>query len=233
VTCMLRLVILVPLLGLPRPVAAGLYEDAAIAYSRSDYQTALRILRPLAAQGDANAEFNLAVMYSKGDGVNQDTAKAATWYEKAAAQGYGPAQYNLALLYEKGLGVARDFLNAARLYREAAEQGLAEAQNNLCGMYRDGRGVSQNDTEAAKWCLKSAQQGYIIAQYNLGLMYASGDGVKRDYITAYMWLDLAISGSPTPDAEAIHRRDLVAAMMTPMQIAEARRMTFEWKVRSK
>jgi uncharacterized protein len=228
-----RLVTLALFLGLSRPVTAGLYEDAGKAYSSSDYQTALRVLRPLAAQGDANAQFNLAVMYGKGDGVNQDTAEAATWYEKAAEQGYAPAQYNLALLYEKGLGVAPDLLKAARLYRAAAEQGLAEAQNNLCGMYRDGRGVSQNDAEAAKWCLKSAEQGYIIAQYNLGLMYASGEGVKRDYITAYMWLDLASSGSPTGDAESIHRRDLVAAMMTPTQIAEARKLTFEWKLRSK
>jgi len=225
-----RLMTVALLLGLASPVAAGLYNDAATAYVRGDFQTALRILRPLAEQGDANAQFNLGVMYKRGDGVPQNTAEAAKWYEKAAGQGYAPAQYNLASLYEKGLGVPPDYPKAAGLYRAAAEQGLAEAENNLCGMYRNGRGVSQNDAEAAKWCLRSAEHGYTIAQYNLGRMYESGDGVKQDYVAAYTWFDLAASNA---DAQALTRRDFVATMMTLTQIAEARKHALDWKLESK
>jgi hypothetical protein len=38
---------------------AGQFEDATAAYDRGDYATALRLLRPLAEQGDADAQTNL------------------------------------------------------------------------------------------------------------------------------------------------------------------------------
>ena len=56
---------IVLLLSLAAPVAAGPLEDAAAAYSRGDYATALRLLRPLADQGDAVAQNYLGVMYSR------------------------------------------------------------------------------------------------------------------------------------------------------------------------
>jgi Sel1 repeat len=66
------------------PVAAGPGEDAMAAYARGDYITALRILRPLADQGDAQAQYNLGVLYDNGLGVPQDDAEAMKWYRKAA-----------------------------------------------------------------------------------------------------------------------------------------------------
>jgi len=41
-----------------------------------------------AAQGNAAAQFNLGVLYKKGQGVPQNNATARKWFEKAAAQGY-------------------------------------------------------------------------------------------------------------------------------------------------
>ena len=64
------LVILV--LSLTTPVAAGPLEDADAAYSKGDHAAALRLLRPPANQGDAVAQFNLGVMYDNGHGVPQD-----------------------------------------------------------------------------------------------------------------------------------------------------------------
>jgi len=57
------------------------------AYESGDYATALRIMRELADQGNANAQYNLGFMYRKGQGVPQDYATAARWYHKAADQG--------------------------------------------------------------------------------------------------------------------------------------------------
>jgi uncharacterized protein len=45
---------------------AGPLEDAADAYKRSDYATAMRLLRPLAEQGNAAAQSNLGFMYLHG-----------------------------------------------------------------------------------------------------------------------------------------------------------------------
>ena len=46
-------------------------------------------LRALAEQGDADAQFNLGVMYANGEGVSQDYVEAHMWYNLAAAQSSG------------------------------------------------------------------------------------------------------------------------------------------------
>ena len=48
------------------------YEKGLAAYNRDDFATALREFRPLAEQGDADAQNNLGRMYRKGEGVPQD-----------------------------------------------------------------------------------------------------------------------------------------------------------------
>ena len=48
-----------------------------------------------AEQGDADAQFNLGVMYAEGEGVARDDAEARRWYRKAAEQGHADAQHNL------------------------------------------------------------------------------------------------------------------------------------------
>jgi TPR repeat protein len=75
------------------PAVAGPHEDAYAAYTKGDYATALRLLRPLADQGDAGAQNGLGNMYTNGQGVPQDYAQAAFWYRKAARQSYAVAQY--------------------------------------------------------------------------------------------------------------------------------------------
>ena len=48
------------------------FDEGVAAFKRGDYATALREWRPLAEQGDADTQFNLALMYRKGEGVPQD-----------------------------------------------------------------------------------------------------------------------------------------------------------------
>src|SRR6266852_2147310 len=102
-------VALVLSLSLAVPVAAGPFEDGVAAYKRGDYATALRLWRPLAEQGAADAQFVLAAMYDKGQGVRQDYTEAVKWYRKAAEQGDDTAQFNLGGMYEKGHGVRQDY----------------------------------------------------------------------------------------------------------------------------
>jgi len=78
------------------------------AYTIGDYATALREWKPLAEQGNANAQYNLGLMYQKGDGVPQDDKTALKWYRLAAEQGNASAQYNLGAMYYKGEGVPQD-----------------------------------------------------------------------------------------------------------------------------
>ena len=76
-----------------------------------------------ANQGDANAQFNLALMYKHGEGVPQDFKQAIQWYTKAAEQGDVDAQYNLALMYKNGEGVLQDYMIAYAWFNLAAFQG--------------------------------------------------------------------------------------------------------------
>jgi TPR repeat protein len=81
-----------------------------------------------ATEGDAEAQFNLGIMYYEGGAVRQDFRLAADWFRKAAEQGHADAQYNLGVMYVEGRGVPQDFRKAVDWYARAAEQGLAHAQ---------------------------------------------------------------------------------------------------------
>ncbi len=114
--------IAVLMFDLAAPAWAG-FDEGTAAYKRGDYATALREWRPLAEQGDANAQYNVGLMNYHGRGVPQDDDQAIWWYRKAAEQGDARAQYNLGSMYRTGRGVPQDDAQAVRWYRNAAEQG--------------------------------------------------------------------------------------------------------------
>jgi hypothetical protein len=62
-------------------------------------------------------------MYERGQGVNQDYAKAVKWYRKAAEQGSASSQSNLGSMYFNGQGVTQNYVKAVKWWRKAAEQG--------------------------------------------------------------------------------------------------------------
>ena len=123
-----------------------------------------------------------------------------------------------------------DYATALREFRPLANQGNAGAQNNLGVMYDKGQGVPQDYAEAVKWYRKAAEQGDGGAQYSLGTMYENGQGVPQDYVLAHMWYNLVASQwSSGAHDWAVKIRDIVAAKMTPAQIAEAQRLARKWK----
>lgn len=119
----------------------------------------IRAIHNAAEQGDAEAQFRLAMMYDDGHGVEQDSAEAVKWFYKAAEQGQVEAQYNLAVMLDAGSGVEQDHTKAARWYLAAAERGYTSAQKNLAVKYGLGQGVPQSDIEAYIWSAIAAQTG--------------------------------------------------------------------------
>ena len=174
------------------------YEEGWTAFKRGDYATALREWRPLAEQGQAEAQYLLGIIYSVGKGVPQDYAEVVKWFRKAAEQGHAKAQNDLGNHYRSARGVSQDYAAALKWYRKAAEQGYATAQFNLGFMYRVGRGVSKNYAEALKWYRKAAAKGYAPAQFILGVMYAHGKGVPQDYAEALKWYRKAAAQEHVP-----------------------------------
>jgi uncharacterized protein len=104
----------------------------------------LQRLQTQAAQGDAQAQTNLGLLYAEGRGVPQDYMMARQWWEKAAAQGFASAQYNLGLLYADGQGVPQDYMMARQWWEKAAAQGFARAQTSLGMLYHNGLGVPRD-----------------------------------------------------------------------------------------
>ena len=66
-----------------------------------DHEEAVKWYRKAADQGDADAQFNLGVMYYNGEGVPEDDKEAVKWWRKAAEQGHAEAQYFLDDLLNK------------------------------------------------------------------------------------------------------------------------------------
>ncbi len=102
-------------------------QEAREALKAGRYEEALKELLPLVEQGDAEAQYNLGILYRDGLGIKQDYKMAVALFGKSAEQGFVDAQYNLAVLYGEGKGVEQDFTRAVALYRKAAEQDPVES----------------------------------------------------------------------------------------------------------
>jgi len=73
--------------------------------------------------GDISAQYNLGIMYEKGQGVKQNYVIAAQFYEKAANQGDVSAQSKLGFMYVKGQGVKQNYIKAKELFKKACDGG--------------------------------------------------------------------------------------------------------------
>lgn len=121
-------------------------------------------MEDLANLGAASAQYNLGLMYRKGDGVPADPARAALWLGKAAAQGHDNAQLSLGLMYLEGGGVTKDDKLAAQWFAKAAAQGQAPAMYNLGVLYRNGDGVKRDNVEALKYWILAEARGFELAK---------------------------------------------------------------------
>jgi TPR repeat protein len=98
---------------------------------KEDYVRAVQLLRPLADQGDAQAEYVLGRSYYLS--APESAVEAVKWYKKAAEQGYAMAQYMLGNAYQEGVGVLRDVVAAHMWLNLAAagNQSAAEVRDEL------------------------------------------------------------------------------------------------------
>ncbi len=147
----MRPIALICVLLLIAPLTAGLRAGGQQSRPKTNVSPAsthagmrsLDELRVAAEKGDAEAEFTLAGLYYKGEGVQQDYNEAAKWYIKASEQNLWKAQFNLGAMYEDGLGVPQSYKKAVEWFTKAAEQNDPSAQFTLGLIYHNGEGVPQ------------------------------------------------------------------------------------------
>ena len=61
-------------------------QQGVTAYEAGNYAQAFRLWQPFAQQGNAEAQYNLGLMYAQGQGVAQDYQQAKIWWQKVLAQ---------------------------------------------------------------------------------------------------------------------------------------------------
>ncbi len=135
------------------------YELALQRISAGRTADGLGLLRRAADRGLAMAQYRLAKLYERGEGVPADLALARQWTERAAAAGNRRAMHDLGVYFARGEGAQLDEAAAFRWFRQAAELGVADSQYNLGVLYQQGRGVNSSAAEAMFWFLVAARQG--------------------------------------------------------------------------
>jgi len=160
----LKHLVAVTLLGAPvAPLSAQSVRAGIEAWQHADYERAIRIWRPLAEKGDADAAFNLGQAYRLGRGVPTNLAAAATWFERAAAKGHLDAQTTLGLmLFENG-----DRTGGIRWLKQAADKGDPRALLVYGTALFNGDGVKKDPILGYAYVSRAAAQGLPPAQATL------------------------------------------------------------------
>ncbi len=128
-----------------------------------------------ANNGDAQAQFDLAMAYREGKDIQKDLQSSFKWLKEAAKGGHLEAQYELAKDYaveaegnretaRLGVGTAikyfaRDYGFAVQWFHEAAQKGHVGAELELAKLYFAGWGIKQDDAKAKKWAEKAKEDG--------------------------------------------------------------------------
>jgi hypothetical protein len=128
----IRLLLLITGLALlARAAAASDFEAGVRAYDAGDYENAFHIWLPLAKGEDLAAQYNVALLFEHGLGVEADMDAALDWYIRAAEAGYPTAQVKIGDFYRTGLWGEKRLPEALSWYQLAAEQGNETAGEML------------------------------------------------------------------------------------------------------
>lgn len=169
-------------------VQAAELEDGFQAFKKGSYEQALRLWLPLAEKDNADAQYNLGILYQKGLGVEKNPKTAFIWYKRASANGHTDAMYNLGIMYDKGRVIYRSPKDATNWWKKAAELGNAAAQFNIAVEYAYGRTLGKDVPLAIKWWKKAATQGHKDSRTALHRVYSEGlFKVEKDLQEAKRW----------------------------------------------
>jgi uncharacterized protein len=134
-------------------LAWGGFDEGLDALHHGQYEAALKEWKPLAEQGDVEAQIRLGYLYFDGLGVNQDYKEGVRWFRKAAEQGNAEAQGKIGIAYQLGKGdLPKDYKEAAKWFLKAAEQGAFNRYYNLGFLYENGGyGLPKDYVQAYMW----------------------------------------------------------------------------------
>ena len=204
-------------------------------------EKAVELLQKSAAQGNADAQSNLGQMYKRGEGVTKDSGKAVELYQKASAQGNGDALASLGTMYANGEDLPKNISLGIELISKSANQGNAWGQVQLGYRYWHGDGVPKDAGKGLELVRKAAEQGLVNAQSIVADLYWNGREPWGDKVLAYAWINIVAGrgdgwSKAAVDKLAMREKsisiigDRVQHDLTPTDIAEAQRLSSNWKL---
>ena len=132
----------------------------AVARARAEQEklTASR-LQQMTTSSDPEVQFQLALIYARGLGVDSNPTNARIWFEKAAEANHPRAQYEMARIYWQGDGVPADKTLSAQWAKAAASNDVPQAAYLYGAMLVNGDGVARDVPEGRRWIEKAAAAG--------------------------------------------------------------------------
>lgn len=129
---------------------AGTYDPVAAA----------ALLQRAADAGSPVAQFELAKLYERGQGVARDPDRALALFQAAADQGLADALNDVGIFHHNGLfGLTPDFETAVSYFKRAADLRHAVAQFNYAAMIDDGRIPGMGPQAAAGYLYSALRSG--------------------------------------------------------------------------
>jgi hypothetical protein len=122
--------------------------DAAMkAWAAGDYNSAAKLLKPRAEEGEPEAQFNLGLYYFQGLGGDRNFIEAARLFREAAEQGHVMAANNLGAMNMDGRGIPRNLPEAWFWFAIVAHRG-----DQAGGVLRDlvGSQMTRQQVEQAR-----------------------------------------------------------------------------------
>ena len=200
-----------------------------------DYEKAAQWFSKAVGANHKYAQYSLAGLYYRGQGVEQDYEQALHLYNRSADQGNPYADYELAKMYRDGIGTGKDTAQADAHFIRAFDGFFQlevkshddKLQYRLGQMLHTGTGTEKDDDAAADYWERSAKLGNVNAQYALGKLWLeNGSG---DPEQAVAWITKAAEagnaaaqyalGKLYRDGESV-QRDIAKAVELFTQSAE-------------
>lgn len=189
---------------LERAAEQGLAEaqlDYAYRVKDSDPEAAAHYFELRFEEGEADAGYQLAMLYLDGEGVPQDEQMAITLAQAAASLGNARASLFLGDRLRDGLGLAQDPSLAFAAYSVAMNE-EPRAEFMVALLLYNGEGVEKDIPGSVPHFEQAAEQGYADASTWMGHFYQYGIEVQRDHTKAMEWYE---TGAAWGSAESARR----------------------------
>ena len=137
--------------------------------------------------------YDLGMQFHAGEGVLQNFATAAAWFERAAQQGHVAAQNRLGQYLFTGYGGQADPAAGLLWLETAAISGDPNHMFDYASALETAPDTLADIALAAQIYARAAEQGHLEAMVSLGVLFQNGTGVPKDVAQAKQLYELAVS----------------------------------------